>query len=90
MQGKPVGIERKHKISRFGRQPKPPRRERLVYEIEFGMRWFKQEAWITLPARQAVSVAELTFLLCLGMYLGYCFNQDSAAAVAASSVAAVS
>jgi hypothetical protein len=54
------------------------------------MRWFKQEAWITLPAFQAVNAAELTFLLCLGMYLGYCVDQDSAAAVAASSTAAVS
>ena len=87
---KPGRIERKRGLFRLGRKPKPPRRERLVYEIEFSMRWLKQEAWINLPARQAVNAAELTFLLCLGMYLGYCFNQDSAAAVAASSTVAVS
>lgn len=88
-QSKPAKIERKRRFFRFGRQPKPPRRERLVYEIEFGMRWLKQETWISLPARQAVNGATLTFLLCLGMYLGYCFNQDSAAVVAVSSTAAV-
>lgn len=90
LQGKPVRNERKHNFFRFGKRPKPPRRELLVYEIEFGMRWFKQEAWINLPVHQVVNIAELTFLLCLGMYLGYCFNQNVAAAVAVSSTATVS
>jgi hypothetical protein len=89
-EGEPARNERKRKLFRLGRQPKPARRERLVYEIEFGMHWLKQEAWITLPAPQAVNAAELTFLLCLGMYLGYCFNQDSAAVAVTSSTAAVS
>ena len=61
-----------------------------MYEIEFGMHWFKQEAWITLPAYQAVQHPELTFLLCAGMYLGYCYNQDTSAAVAACATVAVS
>ena len=87
---KPTGIEREHKKSRLRKHSRSVRRERLVYEIEFGMHWFKQEAWITLPASQAVQHPELTFLLCAGMYLGYCYNQDTSAAVAACATVAVS
>jgi hypothetical protein len=73
----------------FRKRSKPVRRERLVYEIEFGMSRFKQEAWITLPTHQAGYHPMLIFLLCTGMYLGYCYNQDSAAVVAVSSTAAI-
>ena len=90
MQGKPARVEQKRKSFRFGKPSKLPRLERLVYEIEFGMHWLKQEAWITLPALQALNNVELTMLLCLGMYLGYCYIQDSAAGVAVSSTVAVS
>jgi hypothetical protein len=88
-QGKPTNIERKRKGFRIRKHFKPVRRERLVYEIEFGMRWFKQEAWVTLPPYQAAQHPESIFLLCAGMYLGYCYNQDSAAAIAVCTTAAV-
>jgi hypothetical protein len=82
-------VEKKRRGFRFGKQKKPKRREKLVYEIEFGWHWFKQQAWIRLPASQAVQPPEPVFLLCTGMYLGYCLNQDSGAAVAVSSTAAI-
>ena len=88
-QEKSPTTQHKRNNIRIGRRSKPRRRERLVYEIEFGMHWFKQEAWITLLSAKAANGSELTFLLCAGMYLGYCFNQDAAGAVAASSTVAV-
>ena len=88
-QAKPANTERKRKRLRLWKHSRPVRRESVVYEIEFGMRWFKQEAWITLPSYQAAQHPGLIFLLCTGMYLGYCYNQDSAAAVAVCTTAAV-
>ncbi len=74
---------------RLRRSSKPVRKEKLVYEIEFGLRGLKQENWVTLPAHPHGIHPELVFLLCLGMYLGYCYNMDSAAAIAGSVTAAV-
>jgi hypothetical protein len=89
-QGKPVSVMDKQKGFHLRRRPKPVRRERLVYEIEFGMHWLKSEAWISVPSSQLVNHPELIFLLCAGMYLGYCYNQDNAAVAAVSVTAAVS
>lgn len=88
-QYKTTSIEPKRKRSFLRKHAKPVRRECLVYEIEFGMRWFKQEAWITQIPSQAGQQPDLIFLLCAGMYLGYCYNQDTAAAVAVCTTAAV-
>ncbi len=57
-----------------------------VFEIQFGMRWFKQEAVVSLrPA--ADQTPELGLLLCLGFYLGYMSLQDAAGAAAATTAA---
>ena len=58
----------------------------LIYEISFGTRWFKRQASITLSLHPG-EVSQLDLLLCLGFYIGYCIQQDTAAAVAATSAA---
>jgi hypothetical protein len=63
---------------------KAPRSERLIYEIDYGMHWFKYEAFVTLFTKQS-DTPELPLLLCMGLYLVYCATHDAAAAVAASS-----
>ena len=65
----------------------------LVYEIQFGMHWFKQYNPIKLDqaiiSSHSTSPDHLDLLLILGMYLGYCNNQDAAGAVAATSAAVI-
>lgn len=62
------------------------RNERPVYELEFGMRWFKYWAHFSLKP-DAFRHAEGGLLLCLGMYLGYVTMLDSAAVVASTTAA---
>ncbi|MEW5868390.1 MAG: hypothetical protein AB1894_03885 [Chloroflexota bacterium] len=57
----------------------------LVYEIEFGMRWFKRLARVRLAAPP--STPQLDLLLCLGLYLGCCIIEDAAVVVAATTAA---
>jgi hypothetical protein len=53
-----------------------------VFQIEYGMNWFKGEAWIDLSVLP--DFPDLPLLLCLAMYLIHCFNQDAAAGAAAA------
>jgi hypothetical protein len=55
--------------------------ERPLYELEFGMHWFKYSVEVSLK-REAFRRPEGGLLLCLGMYLGYVTMLDNAAAVA--------
>jgi hypothetical protein len=57
------------------------------FEIEHGMHWFKQQAWITLHCPS--SDPDLPLLLCLAMYLLHCINNDLAGAVAATTAVTV-
>lgn len=57
--------------------------QQLLYELEFGMRWFKHSAHVTLK-RQAYRVQDVGLLLCLGVYLSYVTMLDTAAVVAAT------
>lgn len=60
----------------------------IMFEIEFGMRWFKHEACVFLRRTPQIH-PELGLLICFAFYLGYCTMQDAAGAVAATSTAAV-
>ena len=64
----------------------------LLYEIQFGFRWFKQYNPVWLRSDTITSFEshpdQLELLLVLGLYLGTCSNQDAAGAVAATSAAA--
>jgi hypothetical protein len=51
-------------------------------EIEHGHHWFSQRAWVEVKFRP--DDLDLPLLLCLVMYLLFCINQDTAAAVAAA------
>jgi len=55
----------------------------LIYAMELGTHWFKRQARLELGVLPA-DLADLDLLLCLGFYLGYCAQQDTAAAVAAT------
>lgn len=58
----------------------------LIYTMEMGTHWFKRQARLVLSVLPA-DLADLDLLLCLGFYLGYCAQQDTAAAVAATTAA---
>lgn len=60
--------------------------ENLVFEIQFGRHWFKQEAIVTLAGSKTAD--DVGLLICLAFYLGYCASQDAAAAVAATAAVA--
>jgi len=57
--------------------------DRLLFEMALGMRWFKREGLITLEVKPSI-FPNLDLLICLSFYLGYCEQQDTAAAVAAT------
>jgi hypothetical protein len=59
-----------------------------VFEIHLGMNWFKRLAIVRLwPDVQRMP--GLGLLLCLGLYLGICTEQDAAGAVVAATAACV-
>jgi hypothetical protein len=58
--------------------------DNLLFEIEHGFHWFKQQAWVKLLCQ--VTDPDLSLLLCLSMYLLYIINNDLAGAVAATAV----
>jgi len=60
----------------------------VLLEIQFGMHWFKHEAYVVLR-RTPKAIPEMGLLICFAFYLGYCTMQDAAGAVAATSAAAV-
>ncbi len=59
-----------------------------AFEIRLGMNWFKRRAVVRLwPDVQRTP--GLALLLCLGLYLGICIEQDAAGAAAGANAACV-
>lgn len=65
--------------------------DKILYEIQFDLRWFKQynQIWLTNETISSFknNPDQIDLLLILGMYLRICSTQDAAGAVAATSAA---